>query len=148
VASRVGDDHAGFVADLIATWFYTESEAKKLSADRKTWMAVPILNKNKNVLVVVYLDSAEQDTFSDSAIELVINGCIGIASYISQHYSLQVVSALLPNTSPSNHIEKVVEVSAEGASLKEKQVVLTGDAERELTSTVETLSPGDVPPKT
>ena len=145
VASRVGD-HAAFVKDLVSNWFYTEAEAKTLTADRKTWMAVPVLGANKKVLVVIYLDSAEQDAFSQTVIELVVNGCIGIAAYISEHYSLQATSAVLAKPSTKNHIEKMVEVSPQGASLFEKRVVLTGDAESKLTSTADSLGEEPVMP--
>jgi hypothetical protein len=147
VATRVGDDQAAFVSELMSNWFYTEAEARSLTSDRKTWMAVPILSKDKNVLVVVYLDSTEREAFSDSVIQIVINGCIGVASYISQHYGLQVESALFANASPGNPIQQVVEVSAEGASLKQKDILLTGDSEQGLTSTAASISAEITPPK-
>ena len=146
VASRVGD-HAAFVDDLVSNWFYTESEARTLTTDRKTWMAVPVLGAHRKVLAVIYLDSAEQDAFSQTVMELVLNGCIGIAAYISQYYSLPATSAALPKPSAKNHIEKMVEVSRQGASLNEKLIVLTGDAESKLTSTAASLGEETVAPE-
>ena len=147
-ASRADDDHAAFIKELVSKWFYTESAARNLTADRKAWLAVPILGKDKTVLVVVYLDSDIRDSFDDSTIELILNGCAGIATYISERYALHVISATSPKSSQKTKIEKVVDVSAEGASLKEQHVVLTGDAERELTSTAASLIIENAPQKT
>jgi hypothetical protein len=146
-ASRADDDHAAFIAELVSKWFYKESEARSLTSDRKAWMAVPILSTNRTVLVVVYLDSSDRNAFDEATLELVINGCTGIATYISQYYSLPVVSGTSSKPSPKAQIEKVVEVSAQGASLKETHVVLTGEAELELTSTAASLSAAGGLPK-
>lgn len=139
VASRVGEDHAAFIKELVSQWFYTESEARKLTSDRKAWLAVPILGKEKTVLVVIYFDSDVRDAFDDAAIELVLNGCTGVAAYISERFALQATSATSAQSSQKTKIEKIVEISPEGASLKEQHIVLTGDAERELTSTAASL---------
>lgn len=140
VASRVGEDHPAFVGSLMTDWFYTEEQAKSVSADRKAWMAVPILNKESKVLAVVYLDSTEREAFNEPVIDLVIYGCMGIAAYISKRYPLQAVSAKLAKPASKSNIQRVVEVSENGASLKQQEVVLTGEAKRELTSTATTLA--------
>ncbi len=85
-ASRQNDDHETFLAELIRDWSYTEEDARKLSPDRRSWMAVPIFGKKQIVVAVVYLDSAERDFFDNRIKSAVLGACGGIASYISEVY--------------------------------------------------------------
>lgn len=83
---RENDDYELFVKELVSIWSYTEEDAKKLTSDRKSWMAVPIFGKDDIVIGVVYLDSNEKDFFTDNVQEIIINACTGVADYISNRY--------------------------------------------------------------
>lgn len=84
--SRQNDDHEAFIRELVSDWSYTEEDARSLTADRKSWMAVPIFGKDDSVVGVVYLDSNEKNFFNKDVQTLVINACSGIASYITERY--------------------------------------------------------------
>ena len=84
--SRQNDDHEAFIKELVSDWSYTEEDARSLTADRKSWMAVPIFGKDDSVVGVVYLDSNEKNFFNKDVQTLVINTCSGIASYITERY--------------------------------------------------------------
>lgn len=85
-AHRESDDYEKFLSELVRDWAYTEADARKLSPDRRSWMAVPILGSKSAVVAVVFLDSNEKDFFTSDIRELVINCCAGIASYINEVY--------------------------------------------------------------
>jgi hypothetical protein len=86
-ASRQRDDYEAFINQLVAKWGYTKAQARALTSDRQSWMAVPIKNdKDDSVVAIVYLDSTDKKFFTPNVQKLVINSCGGIASYISERY--------------------------------------------------------------
>lgn len=86
-ASRQNDDREAFVQELVTAWSYPEAEARNLSEDRKSWMAIPILNKQTNVAIaIIYLDSNKKDFFNEEVIELVLASSKGIAKFIEERY--------------------------------------------------------------
>jgi hypothetical protein len=84
--TRQNNDNEEFVSELVSVWGYTEEDARKLSADRQTSIAVPILNNKGLSVAVVYLDSAKRDLFIVANRPIVFNACAGIASYIHERY--------------------------------------------------------------
>jgi hypothetical protein len=84
-ATRQGDDYETYIQELVSKWSYTEADARNLSRDRFSWMAVPISGKN-GVVAVVYLDSNEKQFFKPAIQRRVINACVGIAKYIEERY--------------------------------------------------------------
>ena len=85
-ASRVSPDYEAFLAELVRDWSYTVEDARKLSPDRRSWMAVPIPVEGGPVVAVVYLDSNEPDVFSVEVQRVVLEACAGIATYIDEVY--------------------------------------------------------------
>lgn len=85
VFTRQGNDYAAFLTEMVSEWGYTRDEATKLTRDRQTAMAVPILGQ-PGVIGVVYLDSNRRDLFSPEVQTLVIDGCSGIAAYVDLKY--------------------------------------------------------------
>lgn len=86
-ASRAHRDPEAFVADLVRTWGYTVAEARELSADRMSWCAVPLLDKKKQTIAVVYLDSNLPDYFTDDDTQdLIAAVCLGLTNYITERY--------------------------------------------------------------
>lgn len=83
---RINGDYQAFVKEAVRQWSYHERDARKLAIDRHSWMAVPILGRNDNVIAVVYLDSSDRDLFSASVKKRVISSCIGITNYINERY--------------------------------------------------------------
>ena len=86
VASRRSDDYDKFVAELIRDWAFTETDAREVRPDRRAWMAVPILGRHASVVGVVFLDSSDADVFREEIREIVVDACVGIASYIDETY--------------------------------------------------------------
>jgi hypothetical protein len=86
--SRQNNDYSAFVKELTGQWGYTEDEAKSLSHDRRSWMAVPLFHSNadRRVIAVIYLDSDDKDLFSDAVRTIVLNSCSGVASFVSERY--------------------------------------------------------------
>jgi hypothetical protein len=81
------ESYQGFLKELIREWAYTEDEARKLTPDRRAWMAVPILAADESVAAVVYLDSSVRDLFTPALVQLIVNGCHGTTSYVREVYS-------------------------------------------------------------
>lgn len=86
VATRRTSDLTSFLQEMQEGWHFSINEARNLRPDRHSWMAVPIVGKNQNVIAVVFLDSDKRDLFSPEIQTLVISGCGGIASYLREHY--------------------------------------------------------------
>lgn len=86
VAKRKGNGPDGFIKEMTNNWHYTEREAKALTQDRQSWMAIPIIGSNKKVIAVVYLDSNERELFSPLVQKIAINACNGVALYIKERY--------------------------------------------------------------
>lgn len=86
-ASRQNDDREAFIQELVTGWSYPEVEARKLSEDRKSWMAIPIVQKASNAAIaIIYLDSNERDFFDKEIVELVLASSKGIAKFIEERY--------------------------------------------------------------
>jgi hypothetical protein len=86
-ASRESDDYAAFLRELIQKWGYTRAEAQGIQEDRQSWMAVPIFDKNQEVLGTVFLDSNQRNFFAGEEKQmLIIRACSGVANYIEERY--------------------------------------------------------------
>lgn len=87
-ATRQNLDEQNFVDEMVSNWGFSESEARNLSTDRQSWLAVPINGPDSNsTLGVVYLDSSDPKFFTDEVIELVIEGCAEIAKFVHERYA-------------------------------------------------------------
>jgi hypothetical protein len=86
VAERENADYETFVGDLVREWAYTEHDARKLSPDRQTWMAVPLLHPRDGTMAVVYLDSRDPGFFTEPLQELVLTICRGVDTYTVEAY--------------------------------------------------------------
>lgn len=85
-AARQSDDYNAFVTELVRDWSYTEEDARKLSADRRAWMAVPIFGSKSAVVAAAFLDSNDTNFFTPEVQQLIIDTCGGIASYVKEVY--------------------------------------------------------------
>lgn len=85
-ASRRTDDFELFIRELVSEWAYTEHDARKLSPDRRAWMAVPIFGHKRDVVAVVYLDSNDPEFFRPDVQVFVIEACEALATYIYEAY--------------------------------------------------------------
>ena len=87
-ATRQSLNEQTFVEAMVSDWGYSESEARKLSNDRQSWLAVPINGPDANsTLGVVYLDSSDPEFFTDEVTKLVIEGCAEIAKFVHERYA-------------------------------------------------------------
>jgi hypothetical protein len=86
VAVRGCAEHEGFIAELMGKWAYPEHDARTLTPDRHTWMAVPILNARGATVAVVYLDSRDPQFFTESVQAIVHVICGGINAYTLEVY--------------------------------------------------------------
>lgn len=86
-SSRVSTDEEAYVTELMAEWSYTEHDARAVSKDRHSSMAVPLSN-GQQVVGVVYLDSDKRDLFAKAEIqEAIIVACSGINRYVDERYA-------------------------------------------------------------
>jgi hypothetical protein len=85
-STRESDGHSDFVKELIHDWCFTEEDARSVTPDRQSWMAVPVLMTNGTVSVVVSLDSSIPGFFTDEVQAIVLECCGGIKAYIAEVY--------------------------------------------------------------
>lgn len=83
---RESEDYPEFVRELMGKWSYPEDDARKLTPDRRAWMAVPVVAADQSVSGVVYLDSSVRDFFTTELMRLIVNGCHGITAYVQEVY--------------------------------------------------------------
>jgi len=86
-ATRVSDKDAEYREELKVKWSYTDNDAKALSSDRRSFMAIPILGKDA-VQAVVYLDSNKADAFPEGTTiaGLIVAACSGLNEYCNARY--------------------------------------------------------------
>lgn len=85
-AQRKNARYPEFISDMVVDWAYTEHDARKLSPDRYSWMAVPILDQKGSTVAVVYLDSSEPAFFSSTVQDRVLVACDGLSTYTREAY--------------------------------------------------------------
>lgn len=71
---------------LVAEWGYKREEVRNEGGQRWCHFAVPVRDGHHTV-GVLYADSAEQDFFSEDVQELLVNGAVGLASFIRERYA-------------------------------------------------------------
>ncbi|HST62337.1 MAG TPA: hypothetical protein VLK84_26780 [Longimicrobium sp.] len=86
VAIRGCAEHEGFIAELMHQWAYPEHDARMLTPDRHTWMAVPILSHRGATVAVVYLDSRDPQFFTAPVQDIIHITCGGINAYTLEAY--------------------------------------------------------------
>jgi hypothetical protein len=84
--SRKNDDHKSFIKEMVREWGYTEEDAKQLSIDRNSWMAIPIYYRGKEVTGVVFLDSSDKGIFTEDLRDAIEWTCAGLAVFIDERY--------------------------------------------------------------
>ncbi|RZL98818.1 MAG: hypothetical protein EOO88_60220 [Pedobacter sp.] len=90
--SRQTEAYSDYAKELVEKWSYTYDEARKITSDRKSWMAVPIVSKPSTaesgiVIGVLYLDSNDADFFTTDIQEFVVAGSEGIKEYIEEVFA-------------------------------------------------------------
>jgi hypothetical protein len=85
-ASRQSEDYEQFLHELVRDWSYTEDDARQLTPDRRSWMAVPVFDVRGRVAAVVFLDSNETSFFTKELQQLIVQACGGITSYVCEVY--------------------------------------------------------------
>ena len=88
IMHRPDDNVITYKQQLEADWGYTHADVNKLSTDRMSFMAVPILDATgKQALGVVYLDCGQPKFFESLEIQNVIfQACGGVTQYVSERY--------------------------------------------------------------
>jgi hypothetical protein len=84
--ARQSSDFNVYVEELARDWGYTPAEAKQLSSDAMSSMAVPLFSMERQVRAVVYVDSIRKDLFTDQLKGVVTTCSKGIAAYIDRRY--------------------------------------------------------------
>lgn len=85
-STRRNANYPEFLDELVSEWAYTEEDARTVTADRHSWMAVPILTDGSAPVAVVYLDSSIPDFFSQGVWDVVVGCCGGITAHIAEVY--------------------------------------------------------------
>jgi len=86
VAQRADGDFESYLKELVTIYHVPEADAKLLTQDRRSFMAVPITNKENESIGVVYADSNDRDFFTEEIQDRIIAGCFGVAEYIETRY--------------------------------------------------------------
>ncbi len=76
-----------YIRILCRDWSYTEADAKQLTEDRMSWMAVPFLDRTgAEVVAVLYLDSNDPNFFSQPVKNAILNASGGVGQYLQAKY--------------------------------------------------------------
>lgn len=84
--SRNNDDTQAYINELVKNYGFSRANAKNVTFDRNSWMAVPIKYDGKEVAGVLYLDAKDKDFFTDEVKEQVVRVSAGIAVFINERY--------------------------------------------------------------
>ncbi len=71
--SDVYKDPQAFRKHMIEEYGFSEEHAHKLTADRRSYLAAPIINKNNDVLGVLYCDSFDPEAFGEASSDKSVN---------------------------------------------------------------------------
>lgn len=74
---------------LVSQWGFTWDEAQERTLDRRSWMALPLLDeRGERVIGVFYADSDDENMFKDPAVrQIVWSGTQTLAELIHESYS-------------------------------------------------------------
>lgn len=86
VAERVSEDPEAFIEEMAATWHIPREEAIQLKHDRKSWMAVPIKNKQGSVIAVIFADSNDKNFFDDTMKKSMIECAEDVRVFVDARY--------------------------------------------------------------
>lgn len=81
-----GQDFDAFVAEMIRSWGFTQTQAQTLSRDRRAWLAIPLPGRNGAPVAVVYFDSNDPDFFAPELRGLAVAGAAGITRFIAERF--------------------------------------------------------------
>lgn len=85
---RTSDNDEKFLEEMVLNWAFTWDEAKALSPDRRSWMAVPLTDGTDGpVVAVVYLDSKQDDFFGEDLQERIVDQSIALAERLRDRYN-------------------------------------------------------------
>lgn len=85
-ARRKNDNYVAYIDELIREWSYTKAQAEALHPGTMSWMAIPLVEQEANVVHgIVYLDSTDPEFFTDIRQTLAICACAGIARYVAKN---------------------------------------------------------------
>lgn len=88
IMDRQGQSDEEYKQELISEWHYTEVDARKMTMDRFSAIAVPVTNQTgEQVLGVIYIDAKRKNCFSSEDVQkLVIAASSGITQYVGVRY--------------------------------------------------------------
>jgi len=75
-----------FEAAMVREWGFTPEEAKDLKRKCRSWMGVPVTDKQDRVAGVIYLDSEDKDSFTPEIQERVFSGCGAMTAFLRERY--------------------------------------------------------------
>ena len=81
--NSVSDDE--FVDEIVREWGYTPEMARKMTLDRRSFMAAPITNQKDQVLGVVYADSNLEEVFEEVQNHFLASTG-GVSTYIEERF--------------------------------------------------------------
>lgn len=85
---RTDEDVGTYRQQLASDWGYTPADAAKVSADKMSSMAVPVLDvSGRHALGVIYFDSVQPNIFESAEVQTAIfQACGGVTEYVSERY--------------------------------------------------------------
>lgn len=88
IMDRLGQSEDAYRKELIADWAYTESDARKMTMDRFSAIALPVTDRTgKQVLGVIYMDAKRKNCFSSADVQnLIVAASGGITKYVGERY--------------------------------------------------------------
>jgi hypothetical protein len=88
-ASLKESDRESFVSTMKTDWFFNDKDARALTPDVRSWMAIPIMDPDggESVIGLVYCDATAPEFFQSNELQqLAINCSLGIARFVGSRY--------------------------------------------------------------
>jgi hypothetical protein len=85
-ASRESENYEDYVKELSQKWGFSEAQARVVSHQSRSFMAVPFAGEG-GVEAVLYIDSTKANYFTPNRTKLVVDACTGIALFIDRAYT-------------------------------------------------------------
>ncbi len=74
-------EESAFKSHLISKWGFTQEEADRVKA-RKSYLAIPLLDRHGGALGVAYFDSMKGDTFSPENVDILTKACAPLSKWV------------------------------------------------------------------
>jgi hypothetical protein len=72
---------SSFKAHLVSKWGFTQEEADQVKT-RRSYLAIPLIDRQGNALGVAYFDSMKEDTFTPDNVDILTKACVPLSKWV------------------------------------------------------------------